>query len=486
MTKVSILLTSYNHVDYVGESIESILNQTYKDYELYIIDDCSKDNSWDVINKYKDKRIIKIRNKCNKGSALTPELVKKFKGEYIAIAHCDDYWKEEKLEKQVEYLDNNKNIGACFTHVKLVDEKDNEITADNYVEFNVENRTRFEWLNHFFYKGNCLCHPSILIRKDVQLNDNLFIYGMGACPDFYRWVKLCIKHDIYIYPEKLTCFRIRRSGLNTSGYNYNNIIRCTYDNSKVLDLYKSLSKTDFLKVFPEAEKYCVNKYFNPIFALARICIDDIASNYCIYFGLNCIFDLLQNERTKKELAKYYEYTIKNFIFETGKYDTFKTIEKTYLQTSSIFYSFDGTYSEENKMTKQVLIQTDGSFNVLFNNLNLDVKKVRFDPDELNCRIYKNIKIFINGKEVEFSNNASVEKENTFAFYHSDPIFEMDYSGNLDEIYITGETEIIETNYLIDEITRIAEEKTKMDITNEINQRKIVNRIKNKLKRLINN
>lgn len=477
MVKVTVLLTSYNHADYIEKSINSILNQTFKDYEFYIIDDCSTDNSWDIINKYNDKRIIKIKNKINMGSILNPELVRKFKGEYIAIAHCDDYWEPEKLAKQVKYLDQNEHVAACFTHVKLIDDYDNEVSVDNYVDFNLENRTRFEWLNYFFYKGNCLCHPSLMIRKKVQLNDNLFVYGMGACPDFYRWVKLCLKHDIYVYPEKLTCFRVRRSGMNTSGYNYNNIIRSAYDNSKVLYLYKSLSKEEFVNVFPNSKKFFVNNYFNSNFALARICIDEISNGYSIYFGLNCIFELLQNKKIKQELKKNYKYTIKNFINETGKYDVFKIIEKNFLQTSSIFYSFDGIYSEERKLSKQVLIRSDGSFNVLFNNLNLNVANIRFDPDEFNYRLYKDVKIFINGEETNFNTNASIIEGNTFKFYHTDPIFEINYKGEINEIYIIGKTQILETSYLLEEIKKM----TKEEVLNDISLRKKLNKIKNKIK-----
>ena len=62
MPKVTVLLTSYNHEEFIADSIESILNQTYTDFELYIVDDCSMDNSWEVIQKYNDPRIIAIQS----------------------------------------------------------------------------------------------------------------------------------------------------------------------------------------------------------------------------------------------------------------------------------------------------------------------------------------------------------------------------------------------------------------------------------------
>lgn len=100
MPIVTVLLTSYNHGDYIRGSIESILNQTFKDFELYIIDDCSSDNSWDIIQEYKDDRIIAIRHEKNEGGCTTRALYSGFKGKYFAMAHCDDMWELDKLESK--------------------------------------------------------------------------------------------------------------------------------------------------------------------------------------------------------------------------------------------------------------------------------------------------------------------------------------------------------------------------------------------------
>ena len=122
MPKVSVLLTSYNHGNYIGESIQSILDQTYKDFELVILDDASTDNSVEVIKSFKDKRIKTIFRKKNLCRAICKEIIEPLQGEYIAIAHCDDKWNKEKLEKKVKYLDTHKNTAACFTWVELIDE----------------------------------------------------------------------------------------------------------------------------------------------------------------------------------------------------------------------------------------------------------------------------------------------------------------------------------------------------------------------------
>lgn len=483
--KVSILLTSYNHADYLEKSIDSILNQTYKDFELYVVDDCSTDESWNIINKYKDKRIKKIRNKVNKGSILTPKLVDKFKGEYLAIAHCDDMWAEDKLEKQVELLDNNKEYAACFTWVKIIDEANNEISSDNYIDFNVKNRSRFEWLNHFFYKGNCLCHPSVLLRLDVQKKDHLYTRGLGALPDFYRWVKICLKHDIYIYPEKLSCFRVRKSGINTSGYNESNIIRVSYDNYKIFDLYRKLSRKDFLKTFPECEKYVVNGYFNQLFVFGKLCMDNIGLNNYRLYGLNCIYESLQDLKSAKLIEKNYNYTIKSFISDSGKKDIFSVINKENINVSTLYYANDNDYCEDNKICKKYICKNDGTFDILFDHINMNVSKIRLDPDEGKFQKYSNIKIYVNDTLVDYKCNGFCNNKDEYEFYDLDPQFELQYNGFINKIYIKGICKSINYQYAINKYKDYIYENSKETIIEEYKSKKVYYRFINKIKKILN-
>ena len=485
MVKVSVLLTSYNHANFLKQSIDSILNQTMKDFELIIIDDASTDNSWDIIKKYKDKRIIKFKNKKNKGSILTRELVESFKGKYFAVAHCDDYWELTKLEKQYNYLEKHSDVAACFTWVNLVNEDNKEISIDNYTDFNLKNRSRFEWLNYFFYVGNCLCHPSLMMRTNIQLDLDLFTYGMRSLPDFYRWVKLCSYHDIYIYPEKLTNFRIRKGGLNTSGYNIQNAICCSFEQMNILDLYTSFSGDDFLKIFPKTKKYLKDNYFNQKYVLARMCIDELKSNNAVYFGLNLIYQLLQNDADRKNLEKYYHYTSRDFINEKKNYDIFSTISKDCMQRSSIYFmNNDGTYSEDNKIESTVLVNQYGNFEWFVDNINKMVKEFRFDPDEGKLRLYKDISVFVNGKELEFSTNSSLFKEGEYYFYHVDPIFFVSFNGVVHSIYIKGKTRELS----LEEYSQFVEIKKELCIKNykdEMKNKKLLRRIIHKIKKILN-
>lgn len=114
---VSIITPSFNCVDFIGETIESVINQTYKNWELIIIDDCSTDESIELIKSYiqKDKRIKLIQFSTNKGASFArSEGIKKAEGDFIAFLDSDDLWLKEKLEKQLRFMLEN-NYSFTFT-----------------------------------------------------------------------------------------------------------------------------------------------------------------------------------------------------------------------------------------------------------------------------------------------------------------------------------------------------------------------------------
>lgn len=446
MPKVSVLLTSYNHEKYIGESIQSILDQTYTDFELVILDDASTDNSVKVIKSFKDKRIKPIFRKKNAGRAICKDIIESLKGKYIAIAHSDDKWEKDKLEKQVKYLETHKNTAACFTWVKLIDEASNPIKNKKiYADFNVKNRTRYEWLNYFFYNGNCFCHPSVLLRKDVQIKDDLYTYGLGALPDMYRWTKLLLKHDIHVIEDELTCFRVRNSGGNTSGINPANLIKNSFDTYQLLDLYKSINKKDeFLKVFPEAKKYVVKKEIVVKYALAKMCLENqnLCKNSYKFYGLNLLYELIQDETVVKKLTEMYGYDYKSFSNDIVDNDVFGMIKKDYFMDTSVYIDIDNKFSEDNKLTKKVsIVGHEGFFNAKFK-ITKSTKKIRIDLDEDVYRSYSDLTIKINGKEVRYKGNKTKKINKRLVFLTSDPQIILKSSDNINKVEISGNTRII--------------------------------------------
>ncbi|WP_161988080.1 glycosyltransferase family 2 protein [Variovorax guangxiensis] len=210
--RVSVIMPSYNHARYIRSAIESVLAQTFKDLELLVSDDGSIDDTSNVVAQISDPRLSFVANPFNRGAGIvTNELIARARGEFIALLNSDDEWVADKLERQVRMLDEDPSLAACFTRAQWID-SEGKALGDDQVEygdvFNKENRSQAMWLRWFFFSGNCLCHPSVLIRKDCY--DVLGDYDnrLRQLPDFEMWVRLVKRWPIHIMSERLLRFRI--------------------------------------------------------------------------------------------------------------------------------------------------------------------------------------------------------------------------------------------------------------------------------------
>lgn len=121
---ISIVTPVYNSEKFISETIESVINQTYKNWEMIIVDDCSKDSSEKIIRNYieNDKRINYIKLKKNSGAAVARNTaIEKSKGKYVAFLDSDDLWESNKLEEQLEFM-QQRNIAFSFTGYELIDQ----------------------------------------------------------------------------------------------------------------------------------------------------------------------------------------------------------------------------------------------------------------------------------------------------------------------------------------------------------------------------
>ena len=366
---VSIILSSYNHGKYIKACVESVLGQTFKDFELIIFDDGSKDDSQAILRNEaeKDSRIRLLLHEVNRGPRIcTLEAMKQVRGRYVAMHHSDDLWEPEKLEKQVRYLEENPSCAACFTWVRSIDEEGCSYKAGEDYQaaiFDQENRSREEWLNHFFYQGNCLCHPSIVIRREMYEQCNLLdTVGVWQLPDARNWVRLCCQADIHIIPERLTCFRIRRQAQdNMSGDSVGMRVRDAYEHHLIWREYASIrNEKDFLSVFPEAEEFLHEGRLDVVFAFAMICL---RSGKSFYYSdaLDSLYRLLKDEEAAQRLKEWYGYTEQKFIADTGRYDSNGVSYTMPKMLVSLYWDDGFGYSERNKLTEAVYATPAGYF-----------------------------------------------------------------------------------------------------------------------------
>jgi glycosyltransferase involved in cell wall biosynthesis len=324
--KVSVILTSYNHARYLRSAIESVLSQTFPDFELIVWDDASTDESWEIINSYKDERIRAFRNPVNMHRGNINRGLEQAQGEYIAIHHSDDVWKPEKLEEQVAILDSQPEIGAVFSDVIVIDEQGSILPEGSHpyqTIFAQPNRTRHEWLNYFFYRGNALCHPTALVRKRCYDEVGGYRYNLGQSADFDMWIRLCMKYEIHILAHKLIYLRVHSN--NMSGNRLDVRLRGWYEYFQILHHYTKLEKIDdFLKIFPAVtRKWLQTKGFIPSFVLAMAALEpEQAYNITRLFGLNLLFNLMNEPDSARQVEEIYNFTYKDFIALEGKYDVF--------------------------------------------------------------------------------------------------------------------------------------------------------------------
>lgn len=331
-TKVSVILTSFNHAKYICEAIDSVLNQTFTDFELIILDDCSSDNSWNLIKQYSDPRIKAFRNEVNKGpvEGVNKAISAVASGEYIAIHHSDDVWEPDKLEKQVAFLGTHANIGAVFTNALAIAEDSSPLADEQHFYssiFDQPNRTRHEWLRFFFNSGNALCHPSALIRKACYEDCGLYRYGLAQLPDFDMWIRLCLKYEIHVLPEKLVRFRVRDNEANTSGSRPESRIRHLYEYYKLLPNYRKLTRfEDMVKVFPTAEKYYRNEETDMGFVLAMIALEEKPFAFTQLFGQDILFEAISDPKRAANIKRLYDFDYKRYIALTAQHDVFSLEE----------------------------------------------------------------------------------------------------------------------------------------------------------------
>ena len=258
MPKVSVLLTNYNGEKHLDEAISSVLAQTYTDFEFIIIDDASTDSSKAIIDRYKDVRIQTYYANKNRNIAysLNQALIMST-GEYIARIDSDDIWEADKLEVQLKYLEEHPECGVCFTKVNIIDGASNISNteyADYYHMFNdAQNKSQKEWIHYFFYQGNCLCHPSAVIRRSaLEAAGGKYHLAYVPAEDYELWTRIIMRYPIYIIEDKLVRYRWEDSENKISGNK--NGKRYAFPNIRMLvrkKMMENISDEDLLRYFKE-------------------------------------------------------------------------------------------------------------------------------------------------------------------------------------------------------------------------------------------
>lgn len=199
MPRVSVILPVYNAEAHLREAIDSILNQTFRDFELLIYNDGSSDGSEQIIKSYGDERIIYKPLPENKGLIyVLNQGLTEATGEYLARMDADDQAFPERFKKQVEFMDMHPEIGVCGTQLKLIDDgKPILKPCDD------------EDLRWWIFKGAPLAHPSVVIRNSVLKTHGLqFDPNAYVAEDFDLWWRMAFHCKLANLPDCLLAYRV--------------------------------------------------------------------------------------------------------------------------------------------------------------------------------------------------------------------------------------------------------------------------------------
>ena len=199
---VSVIMPSYNTGKYIGKSIESVINQTYSNWELIIVDDCSDDDTEEVVSVFKDERIKYFKNAFNSGAAISRNrALREAKGRWIAFLDSDDIWKPTKLEKQLDFMQCN-NYFFSYSNYEELDE------SGKHTGIKVTGPKKITKAGMYNY-----CWPGCLtVMYDAKYIGLIQIANIMKNNDYAVWLKVCKKADCYLLDECLAEYRRGRNG----------------------------------------------------------------------------------------------------------------------------------------------------------------------------------------------------------------------------------------------------------------------------------
>jgi len=272
--KITVILPTYNCELYVKSAVESILNQSFTDFEFLIIDDASTDGTIQILKNFNDQRIQLIEKPFNTGYTESLNLGLKFaKGEYIARMDGDDISLPDRFAKQIAYLEAHPEVVLCATAYKFIGREPFFDFPENHDAIKVS-----------FLKGNCICHPSVMLRKCL-LDAHGITYDTSKEPaeDYDLWIRLLSIGKLYILPEILLEYRVYSNQVSTE----------RFIEQKQIDIalrFRLLEQLEFkfnIEEYNFFEKYFLN-------------ID------CINFNELALFKKIKNKLKKSNNAGFFE------------------------------------------------------------------------------------------------------------------------------------------------------------------------------------
>jgi len=221
---ISVVIVAYNHAKYIGQAIESVLGQTFTDFEAIVFDDGSQDNTKEVVSHFSDER-LKYYHQENSGLPAEGRNagMELARGRYIALMDGDDLWYKEKLEKTKRILDTMKDV-SLVCHNETVIYEGEVLQHKSYGPY------KEDMYSSLLFNGNCLHSSAVTIRREVFFEDNMRFCeerDLFAIEDYEYWLRLSKKYKFYFLQDILGCYRVTEKGafLSSAGSNSDSMLR---------------------------------------------------------------------------------------------------------------------------------------------------------------------------------------------------------------------------------------------------------------------
>ena len=201
--KISCMMLTHNRKDFLRESIKGVINQTYKDFELIIIDNGSTDGTEEVVKEFNDERIVYVRNEENFHPGALNQMVNLAKGEYIAICDDDDISLPERFEKSVEFLEKNLDVAMIGGGVIFIDKEGKETKKVKY--------PKEPTFDDIYKSDGMISTPTVIMRKKIIEEVGLYDTTLYIAPDYDLYLRIAKEHKIRNLDFFLSKYRVHNT-----------------------------------------------------------------------------------------------------------------------------------------------------------------------------------------------------------------------------------------------------------------------------------
>lgn len=361
---VSVLMVNYNRETTVEECIRSVLDQTYDNIQMIVVDDGSTDRSWEIMESIQDERLELYRLEKNRHICYaTNQGFQKVEGEYLARIDSDDVWYPDKLEKQLMFLQANPKYRICFSWIDLIDEYGKNINEEQLTLLKMFEKTfheQVDFLRFFFFHGNCLSHPSVLMETSLMRETGEFTMGYMQSHDFDYWVRIAKKNPMYVMPERLLAMRrfVHHKGNdNNSNDSLSNSVRFYNEFADIKEHF-----------FDDMSDQLFTETFSPYFRCKDSCTpmelecekaflllkESTQKNGILPAGVKRFFTLFQCKESAELLERKYHFTVKDLYQYTGNHMYYDRWQEAQQEENKLLYERLRLLEEENKQLSMTI------------------------------------------------------------------------------------------------------------------------------------